>query len=125
MKKKNMRRVPQQEDAPVSADAPATSVPTTAGSAGGIPCDSDSKWVRLPRAGCTLRGFSRSFLFQLCKAGMVESVVIQGAPITAVGGAQRLRKSCRGIRLVLLSSLDEFLAKQQREQAATKQGVGK
>jgi hypothetical protein len=121
MKKTNMRCAPQQKGAPVSVDAPAASVPSPSGATGGVPCDSDSKWVRLPRAGSTLRGFSRSFLFQLCKAGLVESVMIQGPPRGAAGGAERSHKTTRGVRLILLSSLDDFLAQQQQEQAAARE----
>ena len=118
MKQNNMRRVPQTKGAPVNLDAPAKSVPSIACQAGGMPCDKDSEWVRLPRPGTTLRGFSRSFLFQLCKAGTLESIVIQG-PQSGEGNA-RARKSSRGVRLLLLSSLDGFLAKQRSEQAASR-----
>ncbi len=112
MKQKNTRRVPQSKGAPVPVDAPAASVPPIASAAGGRPCDSESDWVRLPRPGCSLRGLSRSFLFQLCKAGTVESIVIQGP--RKIGE----RKSARGIRLILLASLDGFLAEKRKEQAA-------
>lgn len=118
MKIRSSLRARQIKGAPVPVDAPAQSVPSIPSAPGGLPCDRESEWVRLPRAGCTLRGFSRSFLFQLCKAGTVESIVIQGGK--AIGEGRAPRKSSRGVRLVLLSSLDGFLAQQRREQAAAR-----
>ena len=122
MKMKTSPRARQTKGAPVPVDAPAQCAPPPTGSAGGIPCDENGGWVRLPRARCTLRGFSRSFLFQLCAAGTVQSVVIQGPSKPDSAGRVRQRKTARGVRLVLLSSLDDFLAKQLRAQNGAREG---
>ena len=84
----------------------------------GTAIDANSEWVRLPKAGFTLRGFSRSFLYQLCEAGTVQSIVIQGPPLRGRDGKPRTRKTSRGCRLLHLPSLDAYLAEQLREQTA-------
>ena len=87
--------------------------------AGGTPSDPEGKWVRLPRPGFTLRGFSRSFLFQLCAAGTVQSIVIQGPTATGLKRRARKAKTGRGVRLIYLPSLDAFLAAELRTQTAS------
>lgn len=66
----------------------------------------EAEWVRLPKAGPAYRfwGLSRTTLTELCLGGQVRSICIKKR------GAQR------GIRLIYLPSLREFLF-----QAGTKQ----
>ena len=71
--------------------------------------DPDSKWVRLPKDRETLRGFSRSYLYQLCVRKLVKSVVVT-------------YENRRGCRLIYLPSIDEFLEKLNAEQNSQERG---
>ncbi len=72
-----------------------------------VPANTDKDdWVRLPRPPGTLRGLSRSFLFQLCAAGKIRSMVLNSPPAK---GCRVKRKTKRGVRLLQLSSLDAYL----------------
>lgn len=110
MNQKTTPRARQKDGAPKQSELP--NFPAAAGP----PMDEHSAWVRLPRAGCSLRGLSRSFLYRLCEAGTLTSILIPGPPVVSKAGTMRPRKSKRGVRLLLLSSLDDFLAAQLREQ---------
>lgn len=83
---------------------------------GGWRYEDQSQWARMPREGFTLRGLGRSFLYQLCKAGQVRSIVLEGPTIAARGRLPK-RKSKRGVRLVHLPSLDAYLAEQLAAQS--------
>ena len=56
-------------------------------------------WVRLPKPRARFYGLSRTTLLELCEAGKIKSTVI------------RKRHALRGIRLLYLPSLREFLEK--------------
>src|SRR5678815_3218185 len=75
------------------------------------PVDPDApRWTRLPRPGESLRGLSRSFIYQLCALGKVRSIVVRGE----IRG--RSRKSDRGVRLLCIRSLDAYLSSIAAEQ---------
>ena len=107
-------------DAPAKRDAHTQTAPAHTGCAGEGPAaravDPDApQWARLPRPRETLRGLTRSFLWQLCDAGRVRSIVVRGQ----IRG--RVRKSDRGCRLICLRSLDAYLAGLAAEQTEGKQ----
>lgn len=64
-------------------------------------------WARLPKKGTTLEGLSRAYLYKLIGAGRVRSLSL------AEPGA------ARGVRLIDLASLREYLAKAAAEAAET------
>ncbi len=64
----------------------------------------DHVWIRLPRPKERLCGFSRTHIGELARSGIVRSVLIKHP------GANR------GVRLVHLPSLHEFIAKVELEQ---------
>lgn len=66
-------------------------------------------WDRVPRAGQTLRGLPRSTIQYLCYSNKIKSITLD-----RVGKGKS--KSNRGIRLIYLPSLDEYLATKLREQ---------
>jgi hypothetical protein len=77
---------------------------------GGIPSDPGSDWVRTPRSGYTLRGLSRPVLWALIRKRAIKTCILK-QPLTDA------QKRCRGVRLVKLSSLDDYL-----ENLASQQG---
>lgn len=61
-------------------------------------------WLRLPKAGQTLYGMTRTFLYVLCKQGKIRSVSLKQP------------HNQRGIRLLWKPSIEAFLAEQDRSQ---------
>ena len=61
------------------------------------PPSDDTRFVRLPRRGGTLRGLSRGFLYSLISAGKVRSVKVPGP------------NGSGGIRIVDVASLDAYI----------------
>jgi len=64
----------------------------------------DPEWIRPPKAGQTIEGCSRAYLYELIKQRKIRSVAL------------RRPENQRGIRLIHLPSLRKFIAECDQEQ---------
>ena len=69
------------------------------------------EWVRIPRHPGTICGLGRSFLFLLCRKGLIRTVLLGG------------KNNKGGVRLVHVPSIRAMIDALADEQAERKEGV--
>jgi hypothetical protein len=72
------------------------------------PIEADHNWVRPPKPGHRYFGLSRSHLYALDKAGLIRSISLRQA------------HHRRGVRLLFVPSIREYLDRLDREQNGAK-----
>ncbi len=80
-----------------------------------------AKWVRVPALE-GLRGIKKGTAYNLIHAGAIQSVRLPNT-LTKATPKNATRKSTKGVRLVFLPSVDNYLNRLLQEQAPVKDGV--